>query len=571
MKYYAVTEDPNELLHYGVKGMKWGQHIFGDKPKSAGFHRALGKLRAAANKTKIAVRNSATQAAVNRNNRQQEKYNRAVQKTQRRINEIEGLNSLNRLQDFEKATYRQQKAEQKQARYDAKMQKQQIKADNAMAKLDLKYAKNERKMNKYIQQARQGKLKYGKLSDDQVQQITDRLSMERSARNLGSAEKTWRQQKKEAFRKGKLYGIERGTAAAMEEVARAGTVYGIQNFMNRRKLNAVAKQEGKEERIKNRERNKRTRREVRQDLRQEMYEEAVTSGKGMFERRPRIFTANAAKELQKIRDENYESDRVRKLNARLNDEMDTANNEKYQKMLSDQREKKRIQDVQDRLNNDIDDRWQRYLAETDQSDTQARLTAFSADAIDKADRESAQKQRLTVLNSNDRAQNEAAYQSMLLQKQAEEDHRRQVAKLESENKKLKSDYEDARREYEQNTEHDKKAKEKFDKETADYNHAVAEFKTKMDDYNTKHAIWSNRFRSGTTTAAQEPTKPVFTAKKPSPPKYRNTPEPKKPKYHEIDYSEPRTVSMLPSTYEEYMRLKALYGNGGNGGGKKKGK
>ena len=25
MKYYAVTDDPNELMHYGVKGMKWGQ------------------------------------------------------------------------------------------------------------------------------------------------------------------------------------------------------------------------------------------------------------------------------------------------------------------------------------------------------------------------------------------------------------------------------------------------------------------------------------------------------------------------------------------------------------------
>ena len=24
MKYYAVTEDPNELMHFGIKGMKWG-------------------------------------------------------------------------------------------------------------------------------------------------------------------------------------------------------------------------------------------------------------------------------------------------------------------------------------------------------------------------------------------------------------------------------------------------------------------------------------------------------------------------------------------------------------------
>ena len=43
MKYYAVTEDPRELYHYGVKGMKWGQHIFGEdpRPKSPAYKKAM--------------------------------------------------------------------------------------------------------------------------------------------------------------------------------------------------------------------------------------------------------------------------------------------------------------------------------------------------------------------------------------------------------------------------------------------------------------------------------------------------------------------------------------------------
>ena len=51
MKYYAVTEDPRELYHYGVKGMKWGQHIFGPEPglkKSPAYKKALSKLRSSA-------------------------------------------------------------------------------------------------------------------------------------------------------------------------------------------------------------------------------------------------------------------------------------------------------------------------------------------------------------------------------------------------------------------------------------------------------------------------------------------------------------------------------------------
>ena len=78
MKYYAVTEDPRELYHYGVKGMKWGQHIFGDKPKSPGYHRALGKLRASASKgaksVASSIKKSSEQRSINRRAKEMAKY-----------------------------------------------------------------------------------------------------------------------------------------------------------------------------------------------------------------------------------------------------------------------------------------------------------------------------------------------------------------------------------------------------------------------------------------------------------------------------------------------------------------
>lgn len=345
MKYYAVTDDPNELLHYGVKGMKWGEHLFGtDTRRSPGYKRALGKLRNSVKKASSAIKKSSAQASMNRQQRQQERYNRAVQKAQQRVNIVEGLNNMHKLNNYEKRVARDQKAELKREKIAAKM-------DNIAQKNELKYAKNQLKMDKYIQKARQGKLKYGQLSDDQVHQITDRLSMERNARMLGSAEKSWRQQKKEAFRKGKLSGIERGTAAAMEEVARAGAVYGINHFMNRRKLNAAAKQEGKEEHIKNRAKNKKSRREMRQEVRTEAYDTELREGE--INRR-HLTSRGAARSLNKIEGNRLEQERVRKLNARMNDELDMANNTKYQKMLEDKNERERVRKLNETMNNALD-------------------------------------------------------------------------------------------------------------------------------------------------------------------------------------------------------------------------
>ena len=269
MKYYAVADDPNELLHYGRLGMKWGQHIFVGT-KSLSYKKAEGKLRSKIQNAKATIQKSRTQHAVNRQKRQQEKFAKAVQKTQQRIALTEGFRDMDRLKAYERSDNRAFK----QAYKAAKIADKNARAE---ARNELRYANNERKMEKYTQQAREGKLKYGKLSSDQVNQITNRLAIEANARRLGSAEKTWHQQKKEAFRSGKLEGIKRGTAAAMEEVARAGAIYGIKNIGKRMKLNADAKQQGKEEKLRNRERNKRSRREIRQDVKVEAYETKVES------------------------------------------------------------------------------------------------------------------------------------------------------------------------------------------------------------------------------------------------------------------------------------------------------
>lgn len=356
MKYYAVTEDPNELLHYGVKGMKWGQHIFGDKPKSIGFHKALGKLRAAANKTKTAIKNSTAQAAVNRNNRQQEKYNKAVQKTQKRINEIEGLNSLNRLQDFEKAANRQQKAEQKQARYDAKMQKYEIKSQNIADKFSMKqqrkFTKNERKMDKYMQEAREGRLKYGKLSDEQVHKITDRLAIERNARALGSTEKPkFRTRMKEAIQEGMLKGTTQGIAAGMTEVA----VAKVQNRMrNKAILDKQAKQKAAREHEANRIRNKKSHKEMREDIKNEAYEAQVRAGTNMWNRNQWLSTAGAAKALQEANSKIHESQRKLAIDDKIKNELQFENDKDYQKMLTNRSERERVRKLNETINNALD-------------------------------------------------------------------------------------------------------------------------------------------------------------------------------------------------------------------------
>ena len=175
MKYYAVTDDPNELLHYGVKGMKWGQHIFGkEREHSAGYRRAASKL---SSKARHGI--SGTTSHWKRN------VSPAVLRAKAQI-----------------------KAAKKQAHA---------------------FVKEQRFMKRAIQKARENRLKYGKLSDDQVRRVTDRLTLEQRARQLGGTENpSFRRRMSGAFKDGMVRGTANGSAAYVEEKFRAKARYETQ-------------------------------------------------------------------------------------------------------------------------------------------------------------------------------------------------------------------------------------------------------------------------------------------------------------------------------------------------------
>ena len=170
MKYYAVTDDPNELIHWGIKGMKWGvrrtdaqlghpRHTGSKRPRSAAYKRAQSKLSAA-------MRN--------------------------------GIKAI----------------EKKWKVYNSPVNKQ-IRAEK----------RYERQTNRAIEKARKGKLKYGKLTDDQVYRITERLALERNARELSNREQTFRHRLAKSIGEGVVTGIGQGFGRkASEWIARGSTL-----------------------------------------------------------------------------------------------------------------------------------------------------------------------------------------------------------------------------------------------------------------------------------------------------------------------------------------------------------
>ena len=151
MTYYAVTDDPNELAHWGVKGMKWG--VRHDKPRHTGSRRP----RSAA-------------------------YKKAQSKL-------------------------------------GKMMKSGIKKAEAHWKAyNSPKVKEQRFMNRAIQKARNGTLRYGKLSDDQVRRVIERLALERNARQLGNTENpSYLKRIRTAVGEGVVRGLGQGTGAYIEE------------------------------------------------------------------------------------------------------------------------------------------------------------------------------------------------------------------------------------------------------------------------------------------------------------------------------------------------------------------
>ena len=326
MKYYAVTDDPRELYHYGVKGMKWGQHLFGEdlKPKSAGYKNAAKKLKSISSAKKNTV-----QRTYNARAAQDKKYQEAVKRSQDRLKAVEMLNkqdkksaeekhlrkvqkmqdkmdTLNALNKYDKITA-EEKQQMRQARLQRKADKYMIRKENADMKNQYKKIKNaaksEAKYDKLLQQAREGRLRYGKLSEEQIQKVQERLALENRARMVDGAEKPkFGRRLRTAIGEGILQGISKGVSGGMEEFARAKVQTSV---LTRGTAKKKAKLEGQIQRTKNREANKKTHRDIKRELDQDLYREQIMSGTGAVKRvRSGITAAQKGKALAAVQRQN---------------------------------------------------------------------------------------------------------------------------------------------------------------------------------------------------------------------------------------------------------------------------
>lgn len=180
MKYYAVTDDPNELMHYGIKGMKWGvirtdaqlghpkkpAKPRSTKPKSDAYISASSKLR--------------------------KMMSSGIQKAQ--------------------ASWKEYNSPENKAVRD--------------------YKRNERLFEKHVQLARQGRLKYKGISDSEVERITDRLYLENRARQQSGNEKQgFIRRLGESAGNGFIQGFGQGVSARTSEWVGRGAKLKTQRMM----------------------------------------------------------------------------------------------------------------------------------------------------------------------------------------------------------------------------------------------------------------------------------------------------------------------------------------------------
>jgi hypothetical protein len=417
LKYYAVTDDINELYHYGVKGMKWGQHLFGDdlKPKSPGYKRAANKLRNIAKSIRKDVEVKSNLYAQRRAQKSQDRYTRQLAKAQKRselskqkykldqlnkdsdvqIYNISGSNYDRQLAKAQKRSELSRKkygwdqvansfrendqafnnARKEIARVNKANQTQQKYESRVLRSKDkqLKRAANaEKNFDRYLQDAREGHLRAKNLSDDQIQRINNRLNVERTTRQLGGTEKaSYKARKKEAFREGKLEGIRRGTATGMEELARGIVQMGIKNRMVKAATN---RSEARRQRTRNRILNKKSRRDMRREFKEEAYEESIRED-------PRLIRGG-----------------IRRLGGTMVTGIAAKN---LKKIESDKRENKRIQANQDRARDESDRAWKKFV-DSHGGDERTALSAYKKDLERRsASGDSEAQTRLTQLRNLD--------------------------------------------------------------------------------------------------------------------------------------------------------------------------
>ncbi len=254
MTYYAVTNDPNDLAHFGIPGMKWG--VRHDRPRHSG----------------------------SRSRRRSAAYKKASGKL-------------------------------------GKLMKSGIrKAEASWRTYNSPAAREERFMNKAMQKARNGTLKYGKLSDDQVRRVTERLALERNARQLGNTENpSYLRRLGSAFGEGIIRGVGQGTGSYIDERMRG-----------RGRVTAEIKGEQRKAKWEASRRGQRTiRREAKNEVKKEYYEEAAKRGYNPVVsalkagRRPAIqTTAEQARQLQAWKDRDEAEAEVKKRRTAFYDTYD---------------------------------------------------------------------------------------------------------------------------------------------------------------------------------------------------------------------------------------------------------
>lgn len=184
MTYYAVTNDPNELMHFGIKGMKWGVVR---TPEQLGHHEPPKKARTKTAKPKA-------------NKPRSPAYQKASAKLGRAMRA--GI----------------AKAQANWKEYNSPVNKAERAYIRDMKKDERAYRRNEKAFQKHLQLAREGRLTYKGISDEEVGRITDRLALERSSRLLSGSEKqSFGRRLKERVGEGVIEGAGRGVSGYVSE------------------------------------------------------------------------------------------------------------------------------------------------------------------------------------------------------------------------------------------------------------------------------------------------------------------------------------------------------------------
>lgn len=261
MKYFAVTDDPNELMHYGIKGMKWG-----------------------------VIRTDAQLGHPNKPSMKKPKLNSLLTKPlsdRDRQAIIAGTYVKTNNAKSSRSSVPHSPAYISASSKLRKIMKSGI--DKAKASWDnynSPKARSERMFQKHVQLARQGRLKYKGISDKEVERITDRLALERQARNLSGSEKpSYIRRVFSAMGEGAITGIGQGVANRMSERISRGGKLKTQRMMNeqtaefnRQQARENFKRSRREKRILESDADRNMARDAQREVDKEYYKMAAEQG-----------------------------------------------------------------------------------------------------------------------------------------------------------------------------------------------------------------------------------------------------------------------------------------------------